>query len=103
MWIILQEALIWIVGLFIISQIILPILFPTFEFFWIFKQGKKSETKPGIFNEDGSLESDLNQVKGEYKTVIIKSDTIRKRVDSEYENVKKIKDISDTELPKSKS
>lgn len=41
MWPLIQECLVFCVGLIIFSQIILPLLFPKLPMFWMFKKSKE--------------------------------------------------------------
>jgi len=77
MWLLIQECLVFCVGLIIFSQIILPLLFPSIEMFWLFKRSKETEidvkkiqwSKAGVLRQIENAKIKVSEVKDEVKQI----------------------------------
>ena len=88
MWPLIQECLVFCVGLIIFSQIILPLLFPKLPMFWMFKKSKESK------------EIDKEKLAQEIATAI---ENAKIKVSEVKDEVKQIRDLTKNKLDEAKS
>ncbi len=92
MWKVLQQALPWLLALFIITQVILPTLLDT-PMFWMFKRKAKKVDKPVT-----ELEAELESTKEVVAEAKEKVKETREKVDAHFKSAEELKNDSDNLL-----
>lgn len=97
MWKIVQELLVVAVGLIVLTQIIIPSLFSSFKFFWIFKRNWLHEklSDEDIKNLSEDVYAKYNQVKPEVDKTKEKVKDLQDEVNDEWKAVRDLKKKTD--------
>lgn len=98
MWKILQELLIWFVGLFVLTQVLLPIIIVRLRFFWILKKDWLDDIKSqeDIMNE--SLRSRFEMTSEDVDRVRERVTKLREETKEEFDKAKDLKKKTDNLL-----
>lgn len=101
--VIIERALPWLAILLFATQVILPLLFPSLEFFWLFRKKKKDEdTLPQLpqmpLQEKRSLDESVDEIANELDADTQKLKGTKTKVDETINKLSDAKKQSDNNL-----